>query len=61
MPKLSKLQEQTVNLTAAYDERKRLFDKLPDLRLTDVDRATAIADNKAAAVEFDKLRAAITK
>jgi hypothetical protein len=60
-PEPSKLQEQTTAFTAAWDERKRTFDRLRDLRLTDEARTEAIADYKAALKTFDEQRAKITR
>lgn len=57
MPELSKLAQKTNDLTSAYDERKRTFDKLRDLNLTDEQRTAAIDDYIAAAKHFDDLRA----
>lgn len=58
-PVLSTLQQQTVDLTSAWDERRRLFDRLRDLRLTDKRRKELLTEYKAAASHFDSLRDAI--
>lgn len=56
MAELSKLAARTADVTAAYDERKRLFDKLRDLELSDEDRAKTIDEYKQAGKHFDELR-----
>jgi hypothetical protein len=58
---LSNLAHVTNDFTAAWDERKRLFERLRDLRLNDDDRKAAIADYKKACKHFDELRAALLK
>lgn len=60
-PEPSKLQDQTTAFTSAWDERKRTFDRLRDLRLTDEARETAIAEYKAAAKTYDELAAKIRR
>lgn len=52
----STLETQHNDLTSAYDERTRLFDKLRNPRLTYNDRKQAAADYTAASELFDKLR-----
>lgn len=59
MPRPSKLQQKTIDYVAAYDERKRLFERLRDLRLDDAARQTAVEEYAAAAAKFDKLRSDI--
>lgn len=61
MADLSKLAQRTVELTSAWDERKRLFDRLRDLKMDDDARATAIKDYAAAAKHFEDLRSSFTK
>jgi hypothetical protein len=61
MPELSKLTQQTVDLTSAYDDRKRLFDRLRDLKMNDEARAEALKLYETAAKHFDKLRSTIVK
>lgn len=57
MPEKQKLQQRTIDLTGAYDERKRLFDNLRRLEMDDDERAAAIDEYKAASKHFDDLRA----
>jgi len=57
----TKLQAADIEMVAAYDERKRLFDRLRDLRLNDEDRAQVRSDYAAAAKRFDELRAKLVK
>lgn len=57
----TKLAKQINDLTSAYDERKRLFDKLRNLNLDD-DAITAIVKEYGqAAKEFDNQRANLIK
>lgn len=53
---LSTLAKATNDVTAAYDERTRLFNKLRSLKLTDEERKETIAEYKKAAKLFDELR-----
>lgn len=61
MPELSDHAKNHVDLVGAYDERKRLFDRLRDLNLNDEDRKTAEADYLKAAANFDTLRSNVGK
>jgi hypothetical protein len=61
MPELSKLAEKTVNTTSAWDERKRLFDRLRDLTLNDEDRKKAIEAYKVADREFTAAKTDLLK
>lgn len=57
----SKLQQQTVEMVGAYDERKRTFDVLRNLSLSDEKRAKAIEDYKRANAEFERQKSALLK
>lgn len=61
MAELSKLAQATIELTGAWDERKRTFDRLRDLKLSDEDRQKALADYTEASAHFEKLRSAVVK
>ena len=61
MAELSKLQQQTTDFTAAYDDRTRLFNRLRDPLLTDEEREKTLKEYAAAAKQFDELRKAIVK
>jgi len=58
---LSNLTHVTNDFTAAWDERKRLFEKLRSLTMNDEDRKATIAEYKAASKKFDELRTALLK
>lgn len=57
----SQMTQQDIELIGAYDERKRLFDQLRDLRLNDDRRKEIRSDYAAAAKRFDELRAKLVK
>lgn len=60
-PETSKLSEQMTQFTAAWDERQRTFNALRDLNVTDDVRKQRLAEYKAAAENFEKLRGAALK
>lgn len=57
----SKLQQQTIDMTGAYDERKRTFDVLRNLSLDDEKRAAAVEAYKRANAEFERQKSALLK
>lgn len=59
MADLTQLAQSHIDLTSAYDERKRLFDKLRNLYLDDDARQEAVAEYAVAAERFDTLRTMI--
>ncbi len=61
MPELSKLAEQTVELTSKWDERKRTFEQLRRLDLSDEARKEAIEAYKRADREFTTAKNAVIK
>lgn len=48
-------------MVGAYDERKRTFDVLRNLSLSDEKRAKAIEDYKRANAEFERQKSALLK
>lgn len=58
---ISKAARQHVEMASAWDERKRTFDRLRDLRLTDEDRTAALEEYRAASKLFDDARATTLK
>jgi hypothetical protein len=59
--KISPLKQLTIDLTAAFDERSRLFEILRSLYLTDEERQNALEQYSVAANLFDNLRSTILK
>lgn len=50
-----------LDLIATWDERKRLFEKMRDQRLTDEDREALATEYKAACRAFEKAKQEATK
>lgn len=59
MADLTQLAQSHIDLTSAYDERKRLFDKLRNLNLDEGERLEVAKEYVAAADLFDTLRSGI--
>lgn len=60
-PKLSKLQQQAVDLTSAWDERQRLFNELRNLNHDDERRQQNLTDYLAASRHLDEVRKGLEK
>ena len=61
MSDLTQLAQAHIDLTSAYDERQRLFNRLRILTLDDDERKKAAAEYAAAAKHFDEMRKAVVK
>lgn len=61
MSEPSKLQQQTIDFTSAWDEHKRTFDRLRDLMMDDEQRKEALDEYLKAARAFETARAALSK
>lgn len=57
----SEMTNEDIELVGAYDERKRLFDRLRDLRIDDDTRTEVRKGYAAAAKRFDELRAKLVE
>lgn len=61
MAELNQTALKTLDMTATYDERRRTFDRLRNLSLSDPDLKQAIEDYKNANRAFEKAKAELLK